>query len=87
MKKIILACFLVLITFSCTDATRSNLSAYGSEHLIELYSGGKKVREWTSTGKVLSEQESDGYKFRCKDTDKLVRVTGDLVITIKQGLK
>ena len=79
MKR--LALVLVLCLVGCTDAEISQLQSYGSPHRIELWSGGQKVREWTSTGKVLSESESDGYYFCDKETGKLVRVTGDLVIT------
>lgn len=80
MKRILVACCL-LICVGCTDAFQAQMSAYGLNHHIELWSGGQKVKEWTSTGKVLSEQNSDGYYFCDKETGKLVRVTGDLVIT------
>lgn len=46
-----------------------------------MYSGGQKVREWTSTGKVLSESQSDGYYFEDSETGKLIEVAGDVVIT------
>ena len=65
----------------CTDAFRSGVQSFGSRHHIELWSGGQKVREWTSTGKVLTEEHSDGYYFCDSETNKLVRVSGDLVIT------
>lgn len=79
MKRILI----VAVTFlaGCTDAHWSQLGAYGSKHHVELWSGGKMVKEWTSTGKVLTEDSSDGYYFRDHDTGRLVRVTGDLVIT------
>lgn len=72
---------LSLATCGCTDAERSSIAAYGAEHSVELWSGGQKVREWTSTGKVFSEENSDGYYFMDKKTGKQVLVTGDLVIT------
>lgn len=81
MKYLLL--LLCLFSVGCTDAEISQFQSFGSEHSIELYSGGEKVREWTSTGKVLSEENSDGYFFCDKATQKLVRVTGDLVITPK----
>ena len=65
----------------CTDAQWSQLGAYGAKHHVELWSGGKMVKEWTSTGKVVTEEGSDGYYFRDQDSGRLVRVTGDLVIT------
>lgn len=83
MKKLILLIAMITMT-SCTDGHwDATIGALNEQHSIEMYSGGKLVRSWTSTGKVSSEASSDGYVFRCKDTDKLVRVSGDVVITIK----
>lgn len=65
----------------CTDAAISKFQSIGAPHKVELYSGGQKVREWVSTGKVLNEDNSDGFYFCDKDTNVVVRVTGDLVIT------
>lgn len=81
MYCILFIVFVGLVLMSCTDATVSQVTSYGDKHKIELYSGGKMVRSWVSTGKVKSESNSDGYYFRDNETDKLVRVTGDLVIT------
>jgi hypothetical protein len=72
---------LFILSLSCTDATRSKLGGYGDEFKIEMYSGGQMVREWTSSGKVLSEEGSDGYYFNDKNTGKLVEVSGEVVIT------
>ena len=66
---------------SCTDATRSKIGGYGDEHKVELYSGGVKVGEWISSGKVKSEGGSDGYYFSDKVTGKLMKVSGSVVIT------
>lgn len=84
MKKITLAFMTVAVTLaicSCTDASRSRLTGYGDEYKVEMYSGGQKVREWTASGKVISEQGSDGYYFNDKVTGKLIEVAGDVVIT------
>ena len=72
---------LLLTTTGCTDADRAALNAYGDEHVVELYSGGQKVREWQSTGKVFSEENSDGFYFKDSDSGQLVRVTGNVVVT------
>jgi hypothetical protein len=72
---------MMLFAFGCSDAATSSWSALGCKHKVELYSGGQKVREWTSTGKVNNESESDGYYFCDVETKKLVRVSGTLVIT------
>ena len=72
----------ILITLnSCTDATKAKMGGYGDEHKVEMYSGGKLVKEWVATGKVQSESNSDGYYFNDKETGKLVEVSGDIVIT------
>ena len=82
MKVKMASALLALCFFTgCTDAYISQVQSIGSPHRVELWSGGQMVREWTSTGKVLSETNSDGYYFCDKETGKLVRVTGDLVIT------
>jgi hypothetical protein len=74
-------CLILFVGAGCTDAYRSQFDAYGAKHRVEFWSGGQKVHEWISTGKVLSERESDGYFFMDSETKKLVRITGDLVIT------
>lgn len=84
MKKLvttILAAATLLGLVGCTEAERAKFSGLGSEHLVEMYSGGVKVREWTASGKVLSEADSDGYYFKDKDTGALIEVSGDVVIT------
>ena len=66
---------------SCTDAQRAKVGGLGDEFKVEMYSGGKLVRTWTSTGKVSNEKNTDGYYFKDKDTGKLIEVSGDVVIT------
>jgi hypothetical protein len=79
MKR--LSLLLLLLCLGCTSAERGKVLSYGSPHKVELYSGGEKVREWTSTGKVHNETNSDGFYFTDKDTGAHVRVTGDVVVT------
>ena len=79
MKTLILVS-LILIA-GCTNAEKSRFNAYGKQHSVQLWSGGQRVQEWTSTGKVLSEENSDGYYFQDSETKRLVRVSGDLVIS------
>jgi hypothetical protein len=82
MKKIFLLLVIGISALSCTDAVKEKyLANYGNSFKVEMYSGGKLVREWTSTGKVSTEKESDGYFFKDKSTGKLVEVSGDVVIT------
>ena len=74
-------CIVVGIVAGCTDAGYSKLAAYGNPCKIEMYSGGQLVRTWTSTGRINSEENSDGYYFMDAETRALVTVTGDIVIT------
>ena len=71
----------LILAAGCTDANRAQYGALGAKHRIEMYSGGKKVREWTSTGKPHTEQQSDGYFFVDAESEELVRVSGDIVVT------
>jgi hypothetical protein len=84
MKKLITLITLITIAglfTSCTNAERSKLMGYGGNFKVEMYSGGQKVREWISSGKVLSEDGSNGYYFTELTTGKLIEVDGDIVIT------
>lgn len=83
LKKaaIVTALGLTIGMTGCTDAERAKIGGLGDEHRVELYSGGELVRTWTSSGKVHSEQHSDGYYFNDKDTGLLIEVAGDVVIT------
>lgn len=83
MKKFILAACLIGIMSGCTDANMSQLGAYGKQFNVTLYSGGKEVRKWTSTGKVATESQSDGWYFTDASNGKLVRVSGDVVVEEK----
>jgi hypothetical protein len=81
MKKIIIIAILFIGLNSCTDAEQAKITGYGKDYKIEMYSGGKLVKTWYSSGKVLSEKKSDGYYFEQKMTNKIVEVSGDVVIT------
>ena len=81
MKKVLVGIVVIIGLSSCTDATVSQFGGLGDKHTVELYSGGKLVRTWVSTGKVVSSEHSDGYYFRDQQCDCNVEVSGDLVIT------
>ena len=70
----------VMFITGCTDAARGKLSAYGGSANIKCYSGEKLIYEGSSTGKVSSEQNSDGYNFIDKRDGKLKEVSGNCVI-------
>ena len=84
MTKYIIALLItlfIILSCSCTDAERSRVTGDGDEYQVEMYSGGQMVKAWTSSGKVHSEEGSDGYFFNDKATGKLIEVAGDVVIT------
>lgn len=83
MKQITAILFIsaILLT-SCTDAQQSKIAGLGSKYKIELINcDGTVARTWISSGKVLTEQNSDGYYFNDSSTGQLVEVTGTLIIT------
>jgi hypothetical protein len=74
----------IFACLGCSNAGYSRLTASGQDHTIELYSGGEKIRTWTSSGKVYCEEQSDGYYFQDSETKQLVRVSGTLIIYPKK---
>lgn len=82
MKKIFLCIILMslLFTISCSDAKISNFTAIGNEANVRCYSGGVIVYEGTSSGKVETEEGSDGWYFKDKKSRKLIRTNADCVV-------
>lgn len=80
MKTMLLA--VSLLAVGCTSATRSQIGALGgSQHVVLYACDGHKIQEWDSDGVVHAEDGSDGWYFTDKTTEKLVRVSGAVVIT------
>ena len=81
MKKIALL-ITAVVAFGCTDAQQSKIGGLGDKFSVELVNcDGTITHKWISSGKVLSEKNSDGYYFMEDKTGKLVEVTGTLIIT------
>lgn len=65
----------------CADNVDSDLGAEGT-HFVELYNGGKIVRQWHSVDVPAKKSwDSDFWYFTDVATDRLVRVSGTVVIT------
>ena len=64
---------------SCTDAEKSKLGGYGDTFTVKVL-GPDTVITYHSTGKVISEKESDGYYFTNRENGKLVEVSGNIII-------
>ncbi len=80
MKKLIL--LLPFLLLSCTDAQMEKMGGLGDRFSVELVNcDGSVTKKWISTGKVLSEKNSDGYYFKDEATGQLIEVSGTLVIT------
>jgi hypothetical protein len=72
----------VIMLSACTDAERAKIGGFGDEFKVEMINcDGTVARSWISSGKVLSEANSDGYYFNDKETGELIEVTGRLIIT------
>jgi hypothetical protein len=72
--------FVVIFGIGCTDAKMKQMTSYGSSAFIKCYSGGQIIYSGESTGKVQTEEQSDGWYFEDSKTGKLVRVSGDCLI-------
>ncbi len=81
MKKTIIAAIIAAITSTaCSDAARAKLGAIGDAGTITCYSGGKAIYQGKSTGKIMSENGTDGWYFMESGTGDLIRISGTCVI-------
>jgi hypothetical protein len=64
---------------SCTDAEKSKLGGYGDTFMVKVL-GPDTIITYHSTGKVISEDKSDGYYFTNAANGKLVEVSGNVII-------
>lgn len=76
-KSFLLAAVAALSLAACTDAQTAKFGGLGDPARITCYSGGVKVFDDFSTGKVSNEEGSDGYYFKSATTGKLVEMSGD----------
>lgn len=74
---------LCLLLGGCSDADISKITSWGSHARVKCYSGDTVIYEGESTGKVKSEERSDGYFFKDKASGLLMEVSGNCVITYK----
>ena len=79
----IIVFMLLLSLFGCTDAQNEQFEQYkvlGNSGHIKWYSGGHLIYEGVSTGKIETENQSNGWFFKEANTGKLIRVFGDCLI-------
>jgi len=72
----------IVLTTSCSDATKGSLLGLGKSRHVKCYSGGTVVYEGDTTGKIKNEQNSDGYYFT-DSSGMFVEIKADCVITVK----
>jgi hypothetical protein len=65
---------------ACSDTQLASWGAVGEPGHVTCYSGGQVIYDGDSTGKIESEQRSDGWLFMDATTKRLVRISGDCVI-------
>ena len=81
MKKLMFVFVTIIGLSACTDAGMGKITSLGSSASVKCWSGGEVIFDGRSTGKVLSEQSSDGYYFRDTRDGKMKEVSGNCVIT------
>jgi len=72
---------LLLLFTSCTNAECAQVTSLGTPGHIICYSANTVIYEGDSTGKISTEDQSDGWFLQDAKTGKLVRVSGACVIT------
>jgi hypothetical protein len=80
MKTLMVILLALLTLIGCTDAGFKQITTIGSPAEITCYSGGTKILEDKSTGKILTEEGSDGWYYQSAVTGKLVRASGTCII-------
>lgn len=82
MKKLIFILTLSIMLISCTDAKQAKLRSYNDSFKVELVNcDGTVTHSWISTGKISSEENSDGYYFLDSKTGELIQVSGSIILT------
>lgn len=81
MTKILIILTLAASAAGCSDTQWARFSAIGSAGHVTCYSGGHVIFDGNSTGKIENAHASDGYEFKDAATGKLVRVSGDCLVT------
>jgi len=80
MKKTIITALAVSFLVGCSDAVLDRNFTYGVSFRVTLWSGGQPVKTYISTGRVETEEGSDGWFFKDKQTGGFVRVSGTVTV-------
>lgn len=82
VSKLMVVFLAVMALTACTDATVAMYGSYGESSTITCYSGGDKVFEDTSTGKV-QQIDGDGLTYKSAKNGQYVRAYADCIVTSK----
>jgi len=74
MKKIIALAALVALV-GCTDTDMASFGALGRPGHITCYSGTLQIYDGTSTGKIQTVSQSDGWEFEDAATKSTPQMT------------
>ncbi len=67
-------------TLGCSEVVDSDLGP--GTHLVQLYSGGSMIRQWHSADVPTKKSwEGNDWYFTDAASDRLVRISGTIVIT------
>ena len=68
MKSLAVLAVVALALAGCTDTQRAKISAYGEAGHVVCYSGGTKIVDAWSTGRVMKEDTgADGFAWKGDD--------------------
>lgn len=71
---------IALLLVGCTDAGMGKFTALGNKATVMCWSGDTVIFNGRSTGKVRTEENSDGYFFVDSASKQTVEVSGNCVI-------
>jgi len=80
MNKILLVVALGVMLTGCSNAVISQYTSIGSPADVTCYSGGQVFYHGRSTGKVATEEHSDGWFFQEEGSNRMIRISGSCVI-------
>lgn len=81
MKKTLIFASSLMMLVGCSEARFEKATSFNNPRTIKCYSGGVEIYSGRSTGRIQSEQSSDGYYFVDARTNKLTEVSGDCILT------
>jgi len=69
----------VVLSSGCTDAYFGKLKSLGNSAHVRCWSGGQLIVDTTSSGKIHSEANSNGYYFVERSTGEMIEVDADCI--------